>query len=293
MYAAKSEGKDRAVAYEHSIAASDALVAAIAYGLEHGELELYYQPLIHLASGAAVGFEALMRWNRPGHGLVPPNDFIPAAEATPLIVDLGRWALREAACQLATWARDGLDPDGLMRVAVNISGRHINSPAIVTDVQAALDAAGITPGRLEVELTETALVDNGLAHKHLALVRGLGVEVAIDDFGTGYTSVGQLPHLPADTLKIDRSFVDSTDPRQRGLVALMVEAAHTFGLVVVAEGVEDTETLSYLRHLGCDQAQGYLMSRPLPAPMVPAWLAAWQAEARHELLPGAAAPVTA
>jgi diguanylate cyclase (GGDEF)-like protein len=143
MYAAKGEGRDRAVAYEFSIAAVDALVAAMAYGLEHDQFELYYQPLIDLASGAAVGFEALMRWNRPGHGLVPPNDFIPAAEATPLIVDMGRWALREAACQLASWAGDGLDPDGLMRVAVNISGRHINCPSIVTDVQAALDATGM------------------------------------------------------------------------------------------------------------------------------------------------------
>jgi len=124
-------------------------------------------------------------------------------------------------------------------------------------------------------------------------VRALGVEVAIDDFGTGYTSVGQLPHLPADTLKIDRSFVASTDPRQRGLVTLMIEAAHTFGLDVVAEGIEDTQTLTFLRELGCDQAQGYLMAKPMPAPLVPTWLADWRAGNRAAIFDPTAQTVPA
>lgn len=284
LYAAKHEGKNRAVAYEQSIAMADALIAAINHGLDQGEFELHYQPVIHLGTGNAVGFEALMRWNRPGHGLVPPDDFIPIAEASDLICDLGRWALREAASQLAAWTRHELNPDGGLTMAVNASGRHVSSPTIVTDVQAALTATGIAPGQLQIELTETALVDNDRADKHLCQVRALGVTVAIDDFGTGYTSVGQLPHLlSVDVLKIDRSFVASTDPRQRGLVTLMIEAAHTFDLQVIAEGIEDTHTLNFLRDLGCDQAQGYLMGKPMPAHLIPAWLTAWRCDTRDSL----------
>jgi diguanylate cyclase (GGDEF)-like protein/PAS domain S-box-containing protein len=277
LCAAKLDGKNRAVAYETSLASRDILETAIARGLTQGEFQLYYQPVIALAADTVTGFEALIRWNRPGHGLIAPDSFIPAAEASTLICDLGRWALREAACQLATWTRLGLDADEELRVAVNISGRHVASPALVADVAAALNEAGIAPRRLEVELTETALVDDVLADTHLAQVQALGVTVAIDDFGTGYTSVGQLPHLPADTLKIDRSFVASADPRHRALVKLMIGAAHAFDLGVVAEGVEDPETLQGLRDLGCDAVQGYLIARPMPAERVASWLAEWRA----------------
>ena len=146
----------------------------------------------------------------------------------------------------------------------------------MSDICSALAASGIAPERLALELTETALVDDVLIARNLARIRAIGVSTAIDDFGTGYTSVGQLPHLPFDTLKIDRSFVASTDPRQRSLVALMIEAAHAFDLRVVAEGVEDAATLRVLRDLGCDTAQGYLMGRPLPAAAVTGWLTAWR-----------------
>jgi diguanylate cyclase (GGDEF)-like protein/PAS domain S-box-containing protein len=276
LYAAKAEGKDRSVAYEHSIAARDAFIAAMTDGLARDEFELHYQPVIALGDDQVVGFEALMRWNRPGHGMVRPDDFIPAAETTDLICDLGRWALREATLQLASWSRAGIDSERTLRMAVNASGRHVNTAAIVTDVEAALAESGIAPQRLEVEVTETALVDNALADLHLAAIRALGVRVAIDDFGTGYTSVGQLPHLPVDTLKIDRSFVASTNPRQRSLVTLMIAAAHAFDLDVVAEGIEDIETMQFLRTLNCDTAQGYLMGRPMPAEQIPTWLTDWQ-----------------
>ncbi|HEX8630899.1 MAG TPA: bifunctional diguanylate cyclase/phosphodiesterase, partial [Catenuloplanes sp.] len=277
--AAKADGGDRAVAYEDALAERAELESAIAHGLADGEFELYYQPVIGLAAGDVQGFEALMRWNRTGHGLVAPDSFIPVAEASTLICDLDRWALRTATDQLAAWSRQGLDGDGdgELRMAVNISGRHIGSPGIVADVAAALATAGIAPGRLELELTETALADGVLADIHLARIRALGVRVAIDDFGTGHTSVGQLHHLPADTLKIDRSFVAATDPRRRALVALMVGAAHAFDLGVVAEGVEDAETLRFLRGLGCAAAQGFLMARPMPAGHVASWLASWRA----------------
>ena len=276
LYAAKAEGKDRTVSYERSIAPRDLFETAIVRGLTGGEFELYYQPVIDLGTGDVAGFEALIRWNRPDHGMVMPDEFIPTAEASTLICDLGRWVLREACGQLAGWGRDGLDPNGTLRMAVNASARHISQAGIVADVEAALEASGIAPDRLELELTETALVDETVADKHLARLRLLGVSVAIDDFGTGYTSIGQLPHLPVDVLKIDRSFVMTADPRQRSLVRLMIAAAHAFGLRVVAEGVEDVQTVDSLRGLGCDRAQGYLMGRPMPADRIGAWLAEWR-----------------
>jgi diguanylate cyclase (GGDEF)-like protein/PAS domain S-box-containing protein len=274
LYAAKAEGKNRAVAYEHALAARASLEAAITRGIAAGEFELYYQPIISLETGTVTSFEALMRWNRPGHGLLAPFAFIPVAEGSDLICDLGRWALREAACQLATWSRQ-LDTADL-RIAVNASGRHVSSPDIVGDIRAALTAAGIAPGQLELELTETTLLDDLVGDKHLAAVRGLGVAVAIDDFGTGHTSIGQLPRLPVDILKIDRSFIASEDPRQQALITVIIEAAHAFDLRVVAEGVEDEQTLQSLRELGCDTAQGYHLARPMPAGRVPAWLDDWQ-----------------
>lgn len=235
-----------------------------------------YQPIVALDKRAGMEFEALVRWNRPGHGLVAPNDFIPVAETSSLICDLGRWALLQAAGQLAAWVHDGLGNGGPLRVAVNISARHASSPEIVDDVAAALAVADIAPDQLEVELTETALEDDRAVRVQLARVRDLGVCVSIDDFGTGFTSIGGIAHLPADRLKIDRSFITAPDPRQQSLVKLMIEAAHAFELQVVAEGIEDQSLLDALRDLGCDLAQGYLMARPMPAAQVPAWVAQWR-----------------
>lgn len=277
LYAAKAAGKDRVVVYEQFLAARAVLETAIADGLASGEFALHYQPLISLDGGEVIGFEALVRWNRPGHGLVPPDSFIPLAEKSSLICDLGRWVLGEATRQLARWSRDGLDAGRPLRMAVNISARHIVDPAIMTDVEDAIRASGIAPDRLELELTETTLMNAEVADPHLVHLRGLGVAIALDDFGTGYTSIGQLSGLPVDTLKIDRSFVAATDPRRRGLVTLIIQAAHAFGLAVVAEGVENAETLETLHALGCDTAQGFLVSRPLPAEDVAPWLTARRA----------------
>jgi diguanylate cyclase (GGDEF)-like protein/PAS domain S-box-containing protein len=289
---AKAAGKDRVASYELSIAPADTFLAAISGGLPNDEFVLYYQPVIRLDTGALHGFEALIRWNRPGAGLVSPDDFIPQAEASSLICDLGRWALTEAACQLAAWARDGVDGGEQLTMAVNASGRHIGSPQIVADIASALATSGIPAHQLDVELTETALIKHEVADRQLAAVRALGVRVSLDDFGTGYTSVSQLPHLPVDILKIDRSFVSATDPRQRALVALMVEAAHAFDLTVVAEGVEDVGTFQQLRSLGCDLAQGYLMGRPMPSAEIPAWVAAWNERAAGALLTRVPGPRT-
>jgi diguanylate cyclase (GGDEF)-like protein len=293
LYAAKAAGKDRAIAYEDSLAARDTFQTAIIDGLKAGEFELFYQPLIAIETRRVIGFEALMRWNRPGHGLVAPDAFIPIAEASTLICELGRWALLQATRQLARWSDGTLPAGDQLRVAVNVSARHAATPAIVADVQAALTGAGLAPERLELELTETGLTDEACTGPQLAVLRALGIAVAIDDFGTGYTSIGQLAHLPADTLKIDRNFTASGDPRQRGLVTLMIEAAHAFDLRVVAEGVEDDETLADLCALGCDQAQGYLIAKPMPAGDVASWLAHWRAQTPAAGDPRAGSVVTA
>lgn len=272
LYAAKRTGKDRAIAYEDFLAARHSLHAAIICGLERSEFELYYQPIISLADGDVTGFEALMRWNRPGHGLVAPGVFIPVAETTTLVCDLDRWALEEAAGQLAAWRRDGLDDSGAWRVAVNVSARHASTPAIVADVETAPAAAGIAPAELELELNETALTRDVVAGPHLASVRALGVAVAIDDFGTGDTSIAELARLPVDALKIDPQFTGSLTPGRQTLVTLMIKAGHAFGLRVVGEGIEQEDALQALRDLGCDTAQGYLLGRPMPADQIPAWL---------------------
>jgi diguanylate cyclase (GGDEF)-like protein/PAS domain S-box-containing protein len=284
LYAAKAAGKDQAVAYERDLAALAALKADIARGLEAHEFELYYQPIIDLRDGDIAGLEALIRWNRPGEEPLGPYRFIPAAEGSDLICDIGRWVLNEAAGQLVAWAGEGVGAG--LRVAVNVSGRHVAGTAIVDDVTDALAASGLTPDRLELELTETTLTDTPQVGEHLAAVRAMGVTVAIDDFGTGYTSIGQLPSLPADTLKIDRSFIGTAGAGQWELVTLITAAAHACDLRVVGEGVEDVETLRILRDLGCDTAQGFLMARPMPAHLVAAWLTDWHAETRDALLGG-------
>jgi EAL domain-containing protein (putative c-di-GMP-specific phosphodiesterase class I) len=205
------------------------------------------------------------RWQRPGHGLVPPDDFIPTAEQSNIICDIDRWVLQQATRQFADWIRT--DPEGWADVtmAVNISGRHLASSDIVNDVAAALRDAGIPPVRLVLEITETVLVDEPTAAARLSALRELGVAISIDDFGTGYTSIGQLQNLHVDIVKIDRSFIASSAPGTQELVTLMINAGQAFGLHVVAEGVEHRDELTSLRERGCDSAQGYLFARPLPA----------------------------
>ncbi|KQS73687.1 bifunctional diguanylate cyclase/phosphodiesterase [Modestobacter sp. Leaf380] len=268
VYRAKAHGRGRAELFDEALRAQlverAELQAAIAAGLAAGEMRLDYQPVCDVVSGALIGYEALIRWDRPGHGVVQPDAFIAAAEASRLICQLDRWVLHEATRQLAEW-RTGTGPvrPGEPTVAVNISGRHLSDSRVVTDVVDALTASGLPAGLLVVEITETVLVDDPAAYAHLAALRDLGVGIAIDDFGTGYTSIGQLRHMPVDTVKIDRSFIASDEPSHRTLVALMIQSAHAFGLTVVAEGVEDPAQLARLQADSCDLAQGYLLARPL------------------------------
>ncbi|WP_369137501.1 putative bifunctional diguanylate cyclase/phosphodiesterase [Modestobacter versicolor] len=281
-YRAKRLGRGRAEVFDDVLRAQLAdraeMEAAIASALVAGEMELHYQPVVDVADGRLHGFEALVRWQRPGHGWVSPDDFVPVAEASRLVCDLDRWVLAEATRQLAAWRRALPAVPGVPEptVAVNISGRHLADRRVVQDVADVLAASGLPPALLVLEVTETVLVDDPVAIENLAALRRLGVAVAIDDFGTGYTSIGQLRHMPVDTVKIDRSFIGSRDHGHRELVALMIRAAHTFGLTVVAEGVEEPGQLERLRREGCDQAQGFLFHRPLPAAAAAALLAGLQ-----------------
>ncbi|GAB3456493.1 putative bifunctional diguanylate cyclase/phosphodiesterase [Kineococcus endophyticus] len=272
-YRAKGAGRGVVEVFDDELraelSARTELETALRSGLDSGELVLYYQPVLDLETGRTKSVEALVRWIRPGHGLVPPDAFIPVAEASSLVCDLGRWALAEATAQLVRWDAEGGHRGGL-DVAVNISGRHLAQAHLLDDVTDALTASGIHPNRLTVEITETVLVDEPLALEHLRSLRELGVRVAIDDFGTGYTSIGQLSRLPVDVLKIDRSFVSSPEAGNADLVRLLISAAHSFSLGVVAEGVEEDGQLSALLAASCDAAQGYLFARPVPPSELPA-----------------------
>ncbi len=233
--------------------------------LHEDQLVIFYQPQVDLASGAIVGVEALLRWQHPERGLVPPLEFIPIAEETGLIGPIGEWVLSSACEEVASW-RQAPGPD--LRLAVNVSPRQLHSPTLVAAVKAALLASGLPAQRLEIELTETAAISE-LEATCLVLgeLRALGVGVALDDFGTGYASLSHLHQLPIDRVKIDRSFVSRVeeDEHAASIVTALVGLAHNLHLGTVAEGIETAGQLAFLQKLGCEQAQGYLFARPTPA----------------------------
>jgi diguanylate cyclase (GGDEF)-like protein len=283
-YRAKNAGRGRVEVFDDGLRTElkrrAELELAIAAGLATGEFVLYYQPVVDLKSGDTVGVEALARWIRPGLGLVPPDHFIPVAEQSTLINDIGRWVLHEATRQLRQWEQGDASTSHLT-MAVNISGRHLASNQLMTDVIDALADSGVDPNRLVLELTETVLVDDPVATRNMQALRGLGVQIAIDDFGTGFTSIGQLPRLPVDTLKIDRSFIASADPAHQELVRLIVAAAHAFDLSVVAEGIEYQHQADKLRDANVECGQGFLFARPQP----PATVLLTASSAESEQLP--------
>ena len=239
-----------------------------------GGLELHYQPVLDAASGALVGVEALVRWDRPDHGMQQPNSFIPIAEATALIIDLDCWVLNEATRQLVAWSN--VDEIGDIPVAVNISGRHLLSRQLPGHIREALERSGIAARRLSIEITETVLLSDLVsAAAELDSVRALGVKVAIDDFGTGYTSLAHLQQLPIDTLKIDRSFISQVSVRRgNSLVRMVTDLGHAIDVNIIAEGVETHGELTALQAIGADSIQGYLICGPLR----PAALATWVRE---------------
>jgi len=235
------------------------------------QLELHYQPQIELASGAIVAVEALMRWKHPGRGYVPPALFIPIAEESELIQDLGYWALMEAAQRTAQWHAAGVR----VRTAVNVSARQFRRDGFVRAVAGALKLHDLDPAALELELTESALIDDrDRALGVLKELKALGVQIAMDDFGTGYSSLSYLSGLPIDCLKIDRAFVVALDKggRDAALAQAVISMGHALGLRVLAEGVETAAQLAFLRAHGCDEAQGYLFARPAGAEALAALL---------------------
>jgi len=237
-----------------------------------GGLLLHFQPIFTTATGAIAGVEALVRWNRPGRGFLPPDAFVPIAESTSLIIDLDRWVLAEVGRHLLAWSDDR--DLAHVPVAVNISGRHLQSGELARHLATLLARTGIEPSRLEIEITETVLLDDlVVAAAELDAVRGLGVRVAIDDFGTGYTSLAPLQHLPIDSIKIDRSLVSQLN-RRRGssIVRMVIDLGHAIDLVVIAEGVETEAEQRALADMGADYVQGYLRCGPLSAVGLKTWV---------------------
>jgi EAL domain-containing protein (putative c-di-GMP-specific phosphodiesterase class I) len=216
-----------------------------------------------LATGTVVAMEALVRWQHPSLGLVAPTEFIPLAEETGLIVDLGRWVLEEACAQCAAWRADGHESVG---VSVNVSGRQLEDPSFCQEVERALASVGLPASALSMEITESVIVTEGsLGHEALEDLQRLGVRLAIDDFGIGYSSLSYLAKLPVHSLKVDRTFIAGLGTgHDRSIVTAMVELAHRLGLEVVAEGVETELELAELQAAGCDEAQGFLLGRPGP-----------------------------
>ncbi|SNS97344.1 cyclic di-GMP phosphodiesterase Gmr [Noviherbaspirillum humi] len=240
--------------------------------LEENQFELYYQPKQCLKTGRVESMEALIRWKSPERGMVMPSLFIPYAEESGLIIPLGKWVMETAARQVGEWRRQGVE----LRVAINVSARQLRHPTLIEDFRNALQAIG--PGRslLDIELTESCLIEDEVQALHLIRQFGeLGAEVHLDDFGTGYSSLSQLARLPMDSLKLDRSFISTihNDIRAQRLLRSMVAVAHELQLDIVAEGVETQEQVDFLRTIGVNHAQGYLFSKPMPAKDVPAWLA--------------------
>jgi EAL domain-containing protein (putative c-di-GMP-specific phosphodiesterase class I) len=228
------------------------------------QLLLHYQPQIDLFTGRIVGAEALVRWMRPGYGLTPPNVFLPAAEESGLIVEIGAWVLREACAQAAVWREHGLPP---LRVAVNLSPVQFLRQDLVQLVADTLSATGLAPEFLELELTETSLLDDvQQTIATLQSLKELGVTVSVDDFGVGYSSLSYVKNFPIDRLKIDKSFISNltTNSRDEAIVRAIGTLAASLGVKVIAEGVETLQQLECLRAQGCDEAQGYLFGRPMP-----------------------------
>lgn len=237
------------------------------YAVERDELELFYQPIIGLDEVKLTGFEALVRWNHPQRGLVPPNEFIPMSEDTGLIIPITLWVLRTACLQIVEWQRRAPENESLA-ISVNLSGKHFAHPDLVRQIETILKETQLKPNCLKLEITESAVMENAEnAIAMLKQIRDIGVQLSIDDFGTGYSSLSYLHRFPINTLKVDRSFVGSMeDGSENGeIVRTVIALAKALNLDVVAEGIETIHQLHQLRILGCEHGQGYLFSRPLPA----------------------------
>ena len=269
MYRAKGAGRATVVYFEDrmnaEVLAHQRLDNDLRQAIERGELELHYQPIFDLGTGEICSAEALLRWNHPVNGLIPPARFIPVAEETGVIEQIGRFVVAQACRQVEAWQRAGL---ALERVAINVSPRQFRKPGLVDFVSKCIVATGIAPSMLELEITEGMLVERGQAADDvLSALAALGVGIALDDFGTGFSSMAYLTRFPVDTIKIDRVFVQElgTGRDSEAIVAAIIAMSRALGKRVVAEGAETADQLATLRRLGCERVQGFIFSEALPA----------------------------
>ena len=281
MHQAKNRGR------VYSLAAADAksmpqralkrleLESDLRRAIEHEEFRVCYQPEVLLESGRIVGVEALVRWEHPERGLLLPDEFVPIAEETGLIVPIGRWAL-EAACRQARAWQQRYPADPPLVVCVNLSPRHFRRPGLVDEIVETLQNTGLEPSSLGLEITESAVMEDARSTvTTLRELAALGVQLAIDDFGTGYSSLSYLKHFPVSFLKIDRSFVDGLGEGSKdgAILEAVIGLARSLGMTAIAEGVESAEQLAQLREMGCEMGQGYYFTRPLSSEAVSALLA--------------------
>lgn len=276
MYYAKLRGRSRFELFDDGMrecaVARLEMEAELRRAIDEGQFVVYYQPQVSISEGRLTGYEALVRWNHPGRGIVPPGEFLPIAEETDLIIPLGRWVLEEACRQTAEWQRMfPMDPP--LTISVNVSFRQLIEPELVEDVRRILADSGLAAGTLRLEMTEsTVMTKTQETVETLRRLKNLNIGLEIDDFGTGYSSLSYLNQLPFDTLKIDRSFVKDrrADDESWDIVGTILELARSLNLRVVAEGVETAEQFGLLKTLGCDLAQGYYLARPADAKTVQA-----------------------
>jgi EAL domain-containing protein (putative c-di-GMP-specific phosphodiesterase class I) len=278
MYGAKGKGKARYEMFGPSMNVRAlnrlGLENDLKRSLEREEFVVHYQPIVSLETGKVLSLEALMRWDHPERGLVPPSEFIPVAEDTDLIVDIGRWVLKEACSQVRQWQDRYLSAPPL-RVNVNLSAKQLHESDLAHDIAEVLAETDLGPRNLELEITENVVMEDAQATLAiLGTVKSLGVGLAIDDFGTGYSSLAHLKSLPIDTLKIDGLFIAGLGEsiREEVIVTAIIGLAHGLGLTVIPERVETAEQLQRLHEMGCDMVQGFYFSRPLPAEAVGALL---------------------
>ena len=268
MYHAKRERRNNYQFYTPAMNATAiqrlAMENALRKAIELNELRVFYQPVIDIHTREILGSEALLRWINPEFGMVSPAEFIPLAEESGLIIEIGEWVLREACAQARAWHDAGHQ---LFSMSVNVSSRQFKDGAFLNIVQSTLLKSGLSPHNLTLELTESLLLDVEAVTITLGRLRGLGVKISIDDFGTGFSSLGYLKHFPLDALKIDQLFIRNlvTDPGDSAIADAIITLAHSLKLQVVAEGVETEQQLAHLREAGCDSAQGFLFSEPVPA----------------------------
>lgn len=271
MYQAKERGRNRTEIYDAALQSKSTKHArmdvALRFALERNELSVAYQPKVSLADGRVQGFELLLRWNSPEYGMISPNEFIPIAETSGMVVPIGMWAMEQACEQLAAW-QASYPAMGDITVAVNVSMRQLLHTSFFSQVRDILNSSGVVPQSIELELTETSAMANPLQTiENLAMLKKLGLRLALDDFGTGYSSLAYLQKLPIDILKIDKTFVHGlgTNPGDREIIRLMMALAQTLNLQTIAEGVETAAHIQELKKMGCNLGQGFLFSAPLTA----------------------------